>query len=378
MRKHPRILHLQTGSGLYGGISGYISSLVLSSAMREWPNVVVASGATDDPDRAAVLYGTARKVVLPQTYGPFSFIKYRQALRRVIRNEGIDLVHAHALRSALPAAIVCKSFGLPLLYTNHGLRYTQKTSRMERAVFKTIETYICHRSSGVVAIRKHDAGILCKDRLTRDNRLHTIETRITPRSSHAKAHSSAPALLIGVGSLINVKRPDRFIEWVAAVEKTGIPTDAVWAGEGPLRPSLEAEVTRRNLPVRFPGHLEPEALARLYAEASLLLLSSEFEVFPLSVLEAAANGVPVVSGRFDGIEDIVEPQQTGLLVDADDAAGTASAIAGLLADRPRLERMSQAAREGFIRRFADSDLMASEYVKLYRSLLVFEPDSNPG
>ena len=369
MSAFPRILHVQTGSGLYGGVSGYISNLVLSSAMRDWPNVVVASGMTGDPERARTLYGRARKVNLPGTYGPWSLIRYLHDLRALIRDEGIELVHAHAMRSALPASFACSTLGLPFLYTNHGLRYTQKASRVERTVFRNIEGYVCRRSSGVVAIRAHDAKLLRRDRLMQGDRLHTIETRISPVVANAGADRSGPARLIGVGSLIDVKRPDRFVEWVAALVGKGVAVDASWAGEGPLRTPLEAEVSRRRLPIRFLGHLNPGALAKLYAESSLLLLSSEFEVFPLAVLEAAAHGVPVVSGGFDGIEDIVEPDRTGLLVDADDATGTALAIAGLLADRARLERMSSAARERFVRRFADSDVMALEYAWLYRKLL---------
>lgn len=365
-----RILHVQSDTGLSGGIAGYISTLIRSPAMRTSENLVVVPGRADDPARARVLYGDALTLSLAPNYGKLGLPSYLRQLSAVVRLERIDLIHAHALRSALPAALVSWRTGVPLIYTNHGLRFTQKPAGLSRSVFRVLEALICRQASAVVAIRSHDARLLQQGGLVRAGRLNVIETRIDPPRAVAPATRAAPARVIGVGSLIDVKRPDRFLAWVEALVAQGVAFDAVWAGDGPLRLPLESEVMRRRLPVRFVGQLDRSGLAQLYASASLLLLTSAFEVFPLSVLEAAANGVPVVAGSFDGIEDIVDSGQTGIVVDADDAPAVAAAIAVVLGDGEGLRRLSSQARARFAQRYAEPDAMAAQYAALYARNLV--------
>lgn len=371
-----RILHVQTDTGLSGGIAGYVSMLAKAPCLAGCLQWIVVPGAADDPQRVHALYGEAPTVALPPSYGRTGLLRYARALGEVVRRERIDVVHAHAMRAALPAALAARQTGVQLVYTNHGLRYRQKTGLATRAIFRALECFVARSAAAVVAIRPFDAAVLRRERLVDEARLHTIETRIDVEIAEAPPRSTVrPPCLLGVGSLIDVKRVDRFLDWIAALVARGTAIEAVWAGDGPLRATFEDEARRRELPVRFTGHQDRAGLARLYGDASLLLLTSEFEVFPLAVLEASANGVPTVSGRFDGIADIVEAGQTGLLVDADDPTGTAAAIADLLADEPRRSRLAAAARRRYEARFAGSGQMARRYADLYRAIL--DPEQTP-
>jgi glycosyltransferase involved in cell wall biosynthesis len=366
-----RILHLQTDTGLSGGVAGYISTLVKAPSLAHAAQLVVVPGASENAERCRAMYGDASVVAeLPATYSGLGLFAYVSALQRIVLREQIDVIHAHALRAALPAAIVAKRIGVPLVYTNHGLRFTQKAGRIASRVFRLMESYICERASAVVAIRPFDTRVLQREKLVPVSRLHTIETRISaPLERRTAGVDTSKPIVIGVGSLIQVKRPDRFIKWLTALNRMGISVSAQWAGDGPLRATSEEAVIRAKLPMAFLGQLDRTSLSVLYGHASVLWLTSEFEVFPLAVLEAAANGVPVVSGRFDGIEDIIDANVTGVLVDADDADASAAAVAELLADEPLRQRLGQAARARFQTRFADPDIMAHHYAQLYASVI---------
>jgi glycosyltransferase involved in cell wall biosynthesis len=360
-----RVLHVQTDTGLSGGVASYISTLVTSPALAGVRQSVVVPGARADAPRCRALYGDAAVFELPPSYGRLGLFAYARALQAIVRRERIDVLHAHAMRPALAAAIVARRCGVALAYTNHGLRFTQKGGALARAVFRRLEAFVCARAAAVVAIRPFDAGVLRREALVPGARLHVIETRIdAPVAAGITRTQDAPTV-IGVGSLLPLKRPDRFVDWLAALAARGVAVRARWAGDGTLRAGLEARVRRDGLPLQFMGQLDRAGLAALYGGASLLWLTSDFEVFPLVVLEAAANGVPVVSARFDGIEDIVEPGVTGVLVDADDPGAVAAEIAALLADEPRRRALGDAARARFHARFADPDAMASRYATLY-------------
>jgi glycosyltransferase involved in cell wall biosynthesis len=119
------------------------------------------------------------------------------------------------------------------------------------------------------------------------------------------------------------------------------------------------------LPVTFLGQQPREEVFRMLATAHLLLLTSQFEVFPFSVLEAYSQGVPVISSRFAGAEDFIDAGRTGLLVNADYPDQVARSVARLLTDATWLAEMGRAAQSEFRRRFGDPDVMAQAYAKIY-------------
>jgi glycosyltransferase involved in cell wall biosynthesis len=91
--------------------------------------------------------------------------------------------------------------------------------------------------------------------------------------------------------------------------------------------------------VRFLGHVEPLALADLYAGAALFAFPSIYEGFGLPPLEAMASGVPVIVSNRASLPEIVG--SAGQMMDPDDPAGTAAMIKALLEDPARRAEMSR-------------------------------------
>jgi glycosyltransferase involved in cell wall biosynthesis len=97
--------------------------------------------------------------------------------------------------------------------------------------------------------------------------------------------------------------------------------------------------------IRLLGRLPREQIFEELRAADLFVLLSEFEGFPLSLVEAMAAGcVPVVAEMASGIDEVVVPSENGLVLSGRDYAVWADAIVALHADRERLEQLSAAAR----------------------------------
>ena len=83
-------------------------------------------------------------------------------------------------------------------------------------------------------------------------------------------------------------------------------------GDGPLRPSLEAEAERYQLPIRFAGHLpRDQAMNVMAAARGVIVPSVWFEGMPMVVLEAWAAGVPVLASRIGGLEEMLAENSLG-------------------------------------------------------------------
>jgi starch synthase len=101
----------------------------------------------------------------------------------------------------------------------------------------------------------------------------------------------------------------------------------------------------------FHGHLRADALATLYARATVFALPTLREAFGLSLVEAMAFGLPVVASRLEAIPEIVSDGETGFLVPPRDVGALARAISDLLSDPVRLRLFGAAGRARVAERF---------------------------
>jgi glycosyltransferase involved in cell wall biosynthesis len=142
-------------------------------------------------------------------------------------------------------------------------------------------------------------------------------------------------------------RVDVIIEAYARLKRTVPDATLTIAGYGSEEDRLRRLAAATNLDgIRFVGRVEPEAMPRLYAEGDIFLNASVVDNQPVSILEAFASGLPVVSTPTGDIPAMVRHQQTGLIVPPFDPDAIAQSVTWLL-DNP-------VAAAGFARAALDS------------------------
>jgi glycosyltransferase involved in cell wall biosynthesis len=122
----------------------------------------------------------------------------------------------------------------------------------------------------------------------------------------------------------------------------------VFAGEGALRPSLVSEAESLGVAsrIRFLGFVNQSGLPDTYAASDILVLPSEYEPFGVVVNEAMLCRCPViVSDRVGARFDLVKEGETGYVFPCGDIDALASVLRVALNDRPRLQRIGEAARK---------------------------------
>jgi glycosyltransferase involved in cell wall biosynthesis len=119
------------------------------------------------------------------------------------------------------------------------------------------------------------------------------------------------------------------------------------AGSGPERQNLENMARDLGIAgaVTFAGRIDNEKIPALYASADLMLNPSTVDNMPISILEAFASGVPVVSTDVGGVPFIAEHERTALLIPARAPERMAEAMIELLLDQDKAQRLSAAASE---------------------------------
>jgi glycosyltransferase involved in cell wall biosynthesis len=154
--------------------------------------------------------------------------------------------------------------------------------------------------------------------------------------------SSPGPTLAFAGRLTAQKSLRVALEAVAAVDGVTL----LIAGEGDERPALERDVAELGLGdrVRFLGPLPRERVVELFRTADASILSSSWENFPHTVVEALAAGTPVLATSAGGVAEVVRDGENGLLVPIGDSAGLADAVRRYFADDALRARLRANAR----------------------------------
>lgn len=164
---------------------------------------------------------------------------------------------------------------------------------------------------------------------------------LAPRDELRAGFGMDGTTLAFAGRLTAQKALGDALEALARVEGVSL----LIAGDGDQRAPLEAQVRERGLTarVRFLGPLPRERIVELFRAADASLLSSSWENFPHTVVEALAAGTPVIATAVGGVAEVVHDGENGLLVAPGDVAGLAQAIRRYLEDAALQEHLRGAA-----------------------------------
>ena len=151
-------------------------------------------------------------------------------------------------------------------------------------------------------------------------------------------------VVLSLGALSWEKDPLGHLAVTAPLLRERPQTVHLFAGDGPLRPDLEAAARREGLESRVHVLGSRADVGDLLAASDLMLFASRTEGMPASVIEAGVAGLPVIGVALTGVPEVVEDGVTGLLVAPGDHDGLRTAV-GRLPDDPWLRAsMGDAAR----------------------------------
>jgi glycosyltransferase involved in cell wall biosynthesis len=167
-----------------------------------------------------------------------------------------------------------------------------------------------------------------------------------------------------VGRLTQIKRPDRLLDVATECKRRGIGLRFLVAGEGELFESSKQRALKEQLDVTFFGWRSD--IDQIFAASDVAILTSDNEGIPLTLIQAAQAGLPIVATNVGSISDIVINESTGYLT-ATTAAEMADAIEKLVRD-PQLRQMMGVAGKAHAERYFSLDRMIKDHSDLYRSL----------
>lgn len=280
-------------------------------------------------------------------------------LRRIVRERGIDIVHANTLKAMvyvwpLGALGIC-----PVVWHHHDiLPATHANALWARALAWAATRIVTPSQAAADALSA--AGVPAEKVVAVWNGFDP-----DPWTNHALAprDPAAPFVIGFVGELSRRKGADRLVAIAAAVE-TRVHADFVLkiVGSALSEPEMAEALRASAAPlvargkVELLGRRDWAGVLEFLKGVDVLILPSRQDPFPTVILEAAFSGIPTVAARVGGVAEMVRHGENGYFADSDDEF--ADRLAELISDRPRSRRLGAAAR-----RFAEENFSVAQMAK---------------
>lgn len=274
-------------------------------------------------------------------------------VRAFLQRHGVTAVLAEFGPNGVLLRRACVRAGIPLYVHFHGFDATRLASdRLWRRHYRRLFRH----AAGVIVPSEFLAGRL-RDLGCPQDKLYVSPCGIDPcRFSETQRVSGR---VVAIGRLVEKKAPHLTIRAFAQVHRERPDATLAMIGDGALREQCEAEIAQHGLEaaVKMLGTQGTDAVKRLLSEAAVFAQHSvtgrdgDMESFGVSLAEAMASSVPVVTTNHNGFRETIADGKTGLLVEEHDVDGMAAAMLSLLNDPERAEAMGCAGRARVEERF---------------------------
>lgn len=279
-------------------------------------------------------------------------------LKEIIREFKPDIVHTHASKAGALGRKAAYELKVPIIvHTYHGHVFHSYFGKFKTYLYKTIERRLAKRSTGIIAISE-----LQKEELTHDHKIcsgkkiaviplgfdlhkfhENLETKRKDVRQEYEIDSNEVAIAI-VGRLAPIKNHSLFLKVIERVAQHTHKKIAVFiVGDGTERENIEKKIAEMALGahVRFILTSWIKDIGTFNAGMDIICLTSNNEGTPVSLIEAQAANIPVISTDVGGVRDVVQDGETGFIVPKKSVKEFAEKLLLLVEDEKKRKKMSQ-------------------------------------
>jgi glycosyltransferase involved in cell wall biosynthesis len=294
-------------------------------------------------------------------------------LLRLLRDEQVDVVHAHMFGSNVAGAVLGRLARVPVI-VSHEQTWNYEGRPMRRFLDREL---IARYSDAFIAVSSEDRRRMIEiERI--DPAKITMIPNAVPRTEpsgdgdpRAKLGIASDAPVVGLVAMMRPQKAlDVLLEATALLSPRFPGLRTVIIGGGKMRPRLEQRIGELGIGENMVLPGQRDDVSELVPAFDVATLCSDYEGTPLALMEYMDAARPIVATRVGGVPDLVDDGREAVLVPPRDPKALAAAIGDLLTDREKARRLGEQARERLRNEFeieATAERIGALYESLYES-----------
>lgn len=371
----------------------------LSKYMSEDFETLLVGGAKDDTEESSSFIVDnlgLKPIIIEEMLREINFrndyIAYKK-IKKIINEFKPDIVHTHASKAGTLGRLAAASCGVPIIiHTFHGHVFHSYFGKLKTIFYKNIERYLAKKSTAIIAISDIQKNELVNiHKICKADKVKVIplgfdltkfqENSVEKRKKFREKYNlddDEIAISI-IGRLVPVKNHSFFLEALKIVStNTSKKIRAFIVGDGEERNNIEAKAKELAIPFIDGTRSNEKALLTftswikeidsVLAGSDIIALTSFNEGTPVSLIEAQAANIPIVTTNVGGIENVVIKNETALLCKNNDFGEFSSAILSLIENDKLRQSMSEKGWDHVKDKFHYTRLIR-DMEELYQNLL---------
>ena len=337
-----------------GGPAVIVADLMRGLSPAQFEQTLVTGycdeNEADYLDTVATDVKATRIAGLGRSISPLADARSFFALVAMIKGEKPDVIHTHTAKAGVLGRLAAMIAGSKAvrIHTFHGHLLHGYFTGWKTQLVIAIEKFLASHTDYLVAVGNQVKDDLLAVGIGKPAQYSVffpgLPEPIAPTKSKARENlglDSNKIYCTFVGRLTQIKRPDRLLDVASACIARGLDIHFLVAGEGELFEASQARALHEKLPITFLGWRKD--IAQLFAASDIAILTSDNEGIPLTLIQAAQAGLPIVAPRVGSIADIVIDGATGYLTSTQPGA-MASALSALVGDENLREKLGAAGK----------------------------------
>ena len=302
------------------------------------------------------------------SYNPANLFLALGAVRKVAKELNPDVVHCHSGGGGFYGRLA--TFGLPVkrVFTVHGWSFRPGAPMLQRIISLVAELLMRPLTDKFICVSSYDQNIGISSGVINKKSSVVIHNGVAVPDI-SKKEAKEKTTIIFAGRLSAPKRQDVFLKSIALLDseiKNKININII--GDGPNKESIENlyESLGLNSLVSIKS-LPTELMGKEYSNSDILVLISDYEAFPMVIIEAMSYGLPVVVSSVGGIPEAVNAS-VGALVSKNNPEDFAKEIKALILNKEDREKKGQNARKLIEEKFTINKMLDKTF-SVYRQLV---------
>lgn len=366
MNKKISILHF---SQVNGGVERYLK-LFLQFSNKEKFNNSIISPQRDNYATHSELVNNFYEVDIDQSFSLAKLVKNILNIRQIILREKPDVLYLHSTFAGVIGRVAALGCKCKVVYNPHGWSFKMNVSLAKRLFYKLIETVLSFFTDKYILISQSEYDLAKQVCFNKENLTliyNGIETSL-PETKVLDIPINGRYTIGMVGRISEQKDPLFFIEFAKKIHQLKEDTFFILVGDGELRAEIENRIKEYGLQDNFmiTGWVtNPQDYLAVFDQA---VLFSKWEGLCLSVAEYMKFRKPILVTDIGGINDLIQDNMTGLLVEVGDLESAVKKSLILREDLSLSQRLGNSAYQKLLANFSVKKQM-SEIELMFKKLL---------